>query len=379
MAKHGEQPKREWFSAKAVDRVGDVYIFDEIGFWGTDAKTFMTRWKAIAKEVDRFELRINSPGGDVMAASGIYNVIASEKKPVDVYIVGFALSAASWIAMAGKTVHMASNGVMMLHNPNAVTVGDAQAHEKTIEILGKVKAAMVTNYAAKSGKSIDEVNAILDEETWYTAEEALAEGFVDEVIQAEDMQQAAACFSLDLGNYKHIPKGFAAKFRAMSRPEETPQGAAETEIDAMNDQNWGELTLDGVRAKRPDLIEASTKVGYESGVKAERDRISQIRAAAFDGQDELVKKLVDEGTDVTASVVSLNQDWKARGTQALNALESETEATPIVAINTPKAPENTEEKTVQQADLVATFKHQFIASGKDEATAERMAKRAAGM
>lgn len=366
--------KRQWFSAKAVDRVGEVYIFDEIGYWGTDAKAFMTRWKAIAKEVDRFELRINSPGGDVMAASGIYNVIASEKKPVDVYVVGFALSAASWIAMAGKRVRMAENGVMMLHNPSGLTVGDANAHQKTINALEKVKSAMVTNYASKSGKTVDEVNAILDEETWYTAEEALAEGFVDEVITSEEPAMAA-CFEFKPERFRNVPEDVVAKFRAVGSPEKAPDRAEEKQ--RMDNQEKGVLTLEGLRASRPDLATALVQEGHAAGVKAERDRITAIRAAAFDGQDDLVKKLIDEGTGVTESVVALNQDQKTRNTTTLNALEAETLNTPVKALAEQKPEQAKKEVTTEE--VVANFKHQFMSAGKDEVTAERMARRAAGV
>ena len=82
---------------------------------------------------------INSPGGDVFAAAQIYNMLMDYKGNVTVRIDGIAASAASMIAMAGTTVEISPAGMLMLHNPSTVAIGDTQEMQAAITMLGELK------------------------------------------------------------------------------------------------------------------------------------------------------------------------------------------------------------------------------------------------
>src|SRR3546814_8990387 len=82
----------------------DIYIYDEIGFWGTTAQNFATQIADL--DVDKFNLHINSPGGDMFDGIAIYNSLKNHKAKVTVYVDGLAASAASFIAQSGDEIIM---------------------------------------------------------------------------------------------------------------------------------------------------------------------------------------------------------------------------------------------------------------------------------
>lgn len=78
---------------------------------------------------------INSPGGDVFAAAQIYNMLMEYKGDVTVKIDALAASAASVIAMVGTRVLMSPVGLMMIHNPMTIAIGDSREMQNTGEML----------------------------------------------------------------------------------------------------------------------------------------------------------------------------------------------------------------------------------------------------
>lgn len=125
---------------------------------------------------------INSPGGDCVAAAQIYNMLANYKGNVTVKIDGIAASAASVIAMAGKTVLMSPVSMMMIHNPATAAFGDHTEMEKAIEMLEGVKDSIINAYALKTGMSRAKLSRLMDAETWMDATKAVELGFADDII-----------------------------------------------------------------------------------------------------------------------------------------------------------------------------------------------------
>ena len=125
---------------------------------------------------------INSPGGDCVAAAQIYNMLANYKGNVTVKIDGIAASAASVIAMAGKTVLMSPVSMMMIHNPATMAFGDHTEMEKAIEMLEGVKDSIINAYALKTGMSRAKLSRLMDAETWMDATKAVELGFADGII-----------------------------------------------------------------------------------------------------------------------------------------------------------------------------------------------------
>lgn len=126
---------------------------------------------------------INSPGGDCVAASQIYNMLREYKGTVTVKIDGIAASAASVIAMAGDKVLMSPVSMMMVHNPMTVAFGDSGEMQRAIDMLSSVKDSIINAYEIKTGLSRVKLAHLMDSETWMDANKAIELGFADEIIQ----------------------------------------------------------------------------------------------------------------------------------------------------------------------------------------------------
>lgn len=182
--------KKSWYDIKALaDNGAAISIFDEIGAFGVSATKFIQDITALGN-TQNLTIQINSPGGSVQDGVAIHNAIKKHPGHVTVEINGWALSIASYIAMAGNHVRMAGNGLLMIHNPWVNTSGDADELRKTADVLDKTREALIAGYA-RSGNSRAKIIAMLDAETWFSADEALAAGFVDEV-QTNDLPIAAS-------------------------------------------------------------------------------------------------------------------------------------------------------------------------------------------
>lgn len=194
---------KSWYQVKALaSNAAEISIYDEIGAWGVSAKAFMDDLKSLG-DVSDITLRLNSPGGSVFDGMAIYNRLKSHKAQVTIYIDGLAASMASVIAMAGDLVVMPENAMLMIHNPWTMTAGDAAELRKNADMLDKVKSTMLSAYTSKTGKTEDEISALMDAETWFTGAEALAHGFADEAYEPLDI---AACIqSFDLSKFQNSP------------------------------------------------------------------------------------------------------------------------------------------------------------------------------
>ncbi|QOY16570.1 hypothetical protein F3K31_22685 [Escherichia coli] len=180
-----------------------IYIYDEIGFWGVTAKQFISDLNALG-DITHINLHINSPGGDVFEGIAIFNALKTHGASITVYVDGVAASMASVIAMVGNPVIMPENTFMMIHKPFGFTGGDAEDMRTYADLLDKVEAVLLPAYAQKTGKTTDEIAAMLADETWMSGAECLAHGFADQVTPAV---KAMACIqSKRTEEFKKMPE-----------------------------------------------------------------------------------------------------------------------------------------------------------------------------
>lgn len=156
----------------------DKEFYDYFGYQTTAPKDIKA-WLD-AKDADN-KVTINSYGGDVFAAAEIFNDLAGN---VDIEIVGLAASAAGLVAMAGKTVKMNSLAEIMIHNVSTYGGGDYRDFERTAEELRKANESIRNAYKYRTGLQLtdDELQSMMDNETWLTARDAKEMGFVDEIM-----------------------------------------------------------------------------------------------------------------------------------------------------------------------------------------------------
>ncbi|MBE7897516.1 Clp protease ClpP [Paenibacillus polymyxa] len=166
-------------------------------------------------DVPELDVYINSDGGDVFAGQAIHSMLKRHKAHVNVYIDGLAASIASVIAMAGDTVYMPRNAMMMIHNPWTFSAGNAAQLRKTADDLDNIRKSLIAAYIDKSG--IDETRLIelLDAETWLSADEAISYGLADEIDQGKEIAASLNAGVLNvngqdmnLSKYKNAPKIF---------------------------------------------------------------------------------------------------------------------------------------------------------------------------
>lgn len=175
-------------------KTAEMHLYDVIGdewFGCIGAKT-VAKFLDAHGDLEELTLRINSPGGDVFEGMAIYNKLRDHKALVNVYIDGVAASIASVIAMCGDEIHIGSNASMFIHNPWGCMCGESDDFEKAANILNTMKQQIVNTYAARSGASEDDIVKMMDDETYLTAEDAKAKGFVDSV---EPLKLRAAAFA----------------------------------------------------------------------------------------------------------------------------------------------------------------------------------------
>jgi ATP-dependent protease ClpP protease subunit len=234
MRKDGVLPRGDWFNFVNEGDTTKVYIYDEIGFWGTDASEFV---KEINKISDpSFELHLNSPGGEVFDGLAIYNSLKQHKSDVHVFVDGLAASAASFIAQAGTTVTMARNAQLMIHDGIALAFGNEQDMLDTAAILSNLSNNIADIYAYSARQrgldsSTEDFRSLMKQEVWYNANEAVDAGLADTVLDQEDDKLEEAKNIWDLSFYNHAgreqaesPLRVQEKIRLANRQKEKDMG-----------------------------------------------------------------------------------------------------------------------------------------------------------
>lgn len=337
------------------DTSAEILIYDRIGeSWFSEsvtAKQFVKDLRAIGKK--DVTVRINSPGGSVIEGNAIYNALKAYKGRVSVVIDGAAFSMASVVAMAGDTVEMSKNALMMIHNPRGFAEGEAKDFRAYADLLDKSREGLVQAYVDKTSRPKEEIVNLLDAETWFSASEALEAGFIDSI--GDSNLAVAASFDLDSveASGVKVPKKYAealANFaiqketKAMSE-NTTPQAATVSELKALqgadsdfvvaqleakatlqdataalNARLFAQLSAtaaakDASDKKLAEAMEAKEKGGAGLGVSAPVGTIS----AKTDG--------ISLGNDSSADVVAWNDDpiafYNAEFEKQLQALNND--------------------------------------------------------
>ncbi len=178
-----------------------IYIYAMIG--GEEGVTALQVADSVNRAADAEVLHvyINSPGGDVFESRAIMAALARFPGKKVAHIDSLCASAATSIAMACNEVEMSDGAFFMIHNAKGVGFGDKNSLRERADLLEKVEASIVADYTARTGKSAEEVAVLMNDETWFSAAEALENGFVDRVTAAP----AVAGATWNLAAYAKAP------------------------------------------------------------------------------------------------------------------------------------------------------------------------------
>lgn len=210
----------------------------------SDDDMWLYEWfdiKATAPNAFREELKqyknlpltvwIDSYGGDVFAAAGIYNALMDHKGKVTVKIDGKAMSAASIIAMAGEEVLISPVGIMMIHNPLTYAAGYASDLRKTADVLDKVKESIMNAYQIKTGNERDKISQMMDEETYMPAQDAVKYKFADKMMYADAKEPPKDVKNIAFSRNSVLNSAQASYDRFKAFQKTLPPEAENTEIE----------------------------------------------------------------------------------------------------------------------------------------------------
>ncbi|WP_420720272.1 ClpP-like prohead protease/major capsid protein fusion protein [Providencia rettgeri] len=282
-------PEKSWFQMKATSETSaDIYIYDEIGMWGISAKRFTEDLISLGN-INHINLHIHSPGGEVFEGIAIYNQLKNHNANITVYIDGLAASMASVIAMVGDEVKMPKNAMMMIHKPWGVSWGDANDMRDYADLLDKVENVLIPAYMEKTGKTKEEIEAMLGEETWLTAEECVEHGFANTVI--EPVKAMASLSSKRIEEFKSMPKSLQNTLKnSLANPRNTITSNAPATEPAPQSQN-------PTNTQQPDTASIQAQAR-----QVEQTRMNGIKDlfAMFGGKHDSI--MVECLTDINCTV-----------------------------------------------------------------------------
>lgn len=198
---------REWYRIEAKGKArADIYVFGVIGGgWFEDGPTsdsFRKELKAIGNaEID---LHIDSEGGSVKQAQAMYSLLIAHPAKVVAHIDGWACSAASFLAMAAEEIRIGAGSMFMIHNARMMTFGTADDMESAAALLRTTNQQIAQKYADRSGRPMDKIKKWMDEETWFTGQQAKDEGFADIVVENRKIAASVSAVR-DLSHFSNLP------------------------------------------------------------------------------------------------------------------------------------------------------------------------------
>lgn len=162
-----------------------LHEIDSEQYWDGQKVTASNAFRqALADARGPMNVLINSPGGDTFAGADMYTALreySASRGRVTCYVTGLAASAASLVAMAGDEVVISEVGMMMIHDPWTLAMGNAAELRELADTLDTVRDAVAAAYVARTGKSAQEIRGMMARERYMTAQEAIADGFADRV------------------------------------------------------------------------------------------------------------------------------------------------------------------------------------------------------
>ena len=288
-----EPSNKSWYSISAAinNQPVEIAIYDIIGYWGISAKSFLDEAKAKgvfdAKNID---IRIHSPGGDVMDGLAIYNTLSRLTANIRIFIDGIAASMASVIAcLPNAKVYMPENAWLMVHKPWCGTAGNADDMRGMADFLDRNEVMMLSAYEKKTGKSREEIAALLTEETWIDGKQAIELGFAD-YLEAP-LQAAASINTNRMKEFANMPNALKNLI--------TPRGNAQLPAPAAAPAPAAQVTLPAPSADQPS--EADIQARFKQMEQGRRTDITDLFALTGNKYPDLLASCLGD-MDITPAM-----------------------------------------------------------------------------
>ncbi|WP_314291500.1 head maturation protease, ClpP-related [Leptotrichia massiliensis] len=321
-------------------------------------------------DVENITLHINSPGGSVFSAVAIANTLKNHKAKITANIDGLAASAATIITSACDIVRMPKNALFMVHNPITFAYGNNQDMKKTVEMLDKVKDSIIETYLNKAKTDRETLSELMDNETWMNAETAKEYGFIDEILDENVEKEVVENkliinnMAFDISKFKNFkekknqePRVINISVNSTGSPEEIADKFRDILNSTENQKNeGGNMTLEELKNKFPELCNQIFNEGKEAGITKERDRMREIDNLDVSNYSELVENAkYNEPVEASVLAVNILNKQKEERTQKLQNIKNESQSN-----FTPPAPnngtaENNEEKQFMGVNISNIF------------------------
>lgn len=318
--------RRDWYRINNLAGTGaaEVWIYDEIGWYGVSAQDFVRDLNEIT--ADRVDVHINTPGGDVFDAVAIFQALRNHPATVTTYVDSLAASSGSFIALAGDKRVIAPHGMMMIHEAWGMCIGNSADMAKMVGELDRVSANIASIYASRAGGDPDEWRELMRAETWYSPQEAVDAGLMHEV-QADNEKpdpDAAPRNRWDLSVFNYAGRDAAPPPR-IRRPVASIEftDVASPVLPAAEPEP---INTDPKEDPVSDLSAIRSRLGLaddadETAILAALDERLSADAAPHDGAPEGVP--AEPAVTPTAVAAPQNQTQTAQAAQAENPFAAE--------------------------------------------------------
>lgn len=370
------------------DESAELQLFGEISsedsWWNEDSVTyrdFIADLNALGDKKN-INVVIQSPGGDVFAANAIYNALILNKATITGTIIGICASAATIILMACDKRRIAKNAILMAHNPSITLWGSYTSEDllKLADVTDQVKKSIATAYMERLNKTEEEINQIMDVESWYVGQEAVDAGFCDEVIETGFQDNAFSNkFSVNgvpcsFKNYLEtvVPDNIRKKVQALSITPPKGSGTFSNKNVQKGSNNMGEESTKNtapvikdaahLRSVYPEFVNQIVT----DAVNAERERLKAIDEIASGIPDDVLNKAkYDEPISAADLALAQMKANNKAGQQTLNNIVADLTDSGAAAVgSTPNA--GTSEEDDKKAESEAKVNNFASFLGKDK-------------
>ncbi len=254
---------KKWFDIqnKAKD-TADVYIYSEVGGYDVNAKSFIDELKEIKDK--NINVHINSLGGSVFDGLAIYNALKNHAHKVTTKVEGICASISSVIAMGGDTIEMSENSLLMIHNPFAMSGGDANELRKTANILDKIRNEIADIYASKSKHDAEHYINLMDVESWFNSKESLELGLINGITKPISIQN-----NYDISKFQNITTEKINKVINQKNNLVMSENTQNEKVEKINEPN-NDATLIG-KIKNMLGVTNEHEEGHDESVAEETD------------------------------------------------------------------------------------------------------------
>lgn len=322
----GDEEVELRISGEIVDD-NDAWLYEWFGISATNPNAF--RSELLAHKGKNITVWIDSWGGDVFAAMGIYNALKEHKGRVVAKIDGKAVSAGSIIPMAADEILISPGGIMMAHNPWTRAQGEYKDMIKAAEVLNEVKEAILNVYQLRTKLSREKLSQMMDETTWMSAQKAVNDGFADRIMYQEEgeapIQNAFSFSMLAIQNSTDtVMRRFFEQWQKVNQRDGSDEPAPQNKKTKESEDEVPITNVEELKNQYPQLCNQLIEQAVKDAVEAERNRIKEIEDIANTVSPELVNKAKFEEpmNAEKLAFLALKQD-AGRGEAFINARQQE--------------------------------------------------------